>query len=61
MMSNNARSALTNPNLMLSSEQFACSNILPKLLYFWQFYNGPRLEICRDPGTGGPVKFFLTV
>ena len=20
-----------------------------------------RLDICRDPGTGGPVKFFLTV
>ena len=20
-----------------------------------------RLDICRDPGTGGPVKIFLTV
>ena len=20
-----------------------------------------RLDICRDPGTGSPVKFFLTV
>ena len=37
MMSNNALGVvLTNPILMLiSSEQFACSIGLPKLLYFW--------------------------
>ena len=36
MMSNNVRGVLTNHILMLiSSEQFARSIGLPKLLYFW--------------------------